>query len=636
MCCSVCTGGNMIRKAGMDGFNVMARLLAALTLAAIAGCGGSGGGDSGPEPLPPPSALSYVNPQTYAVGTAITPLSPSVTGTVTGYTVTPALPDGLALDATSGQLSGTPTALTATADYEITAHNDSGESAFVLTLTIAGVDVLPGSISRMVVGGTSVAANVSIVPQNFAVSSALFAEATDANGVFSPTVDVRAEPGGGYTLSFATSSAVASGHYAGQLTLALCTDSACTGHQPVPSVVVDYAIDVMSASTEWLGDNLTALEAWSGVADWTTFQGNSAHTGHVPVDIDANRFSTRWKIPALTLFANFYQNLSTIAASDGQIFVAGENKLFARSEFDGHAIWSHDFTGVLPYPSVNPPAVSDGVVYMAAGKQASTYLYAYNAGDGSRVFRSPMSSQSEHYLAPTVGEHGIYTNAGTYGGLYAFDRTGAQLYFAYMDQTSAWTPAVDSFGVYTYTGGILQVTDPVSGAILASINDPAFVNYTYEIGGSPVLGAPGSVFVANYVNSLLNGGAIGNALINFDVAGDRIAWRKAGDYASTPAYTDGVVYAANEKPLRLEARAETTGALLWSWTPPQAGDTDFESEVLLTDNLAFVSTNIATYAIDLDSHLTVWSYPQTGRLALSRNGILYLEGTDLLTAINVK
>jgi hypothetical protein len=220
----------MIRKACIDGFNLTIRLLVALALAAMAGCGG-GGGDTGPEPPPPPSALSYASPQIFAIGTAITPLSPTVTGTVDNYTVTPALPDGLTLDATSGQVSGTPTALTAAADYTITAHNASGESAFLLSLAVAGVDVLPGTISRMVVDGTSVAASVSIMPQNFAVSGALFAEAADADGVFSPLVDVTAEPGGGYTLSLATSSTVASGHYAGRLTLALCSDSACTGHQ---------------------------------------------------------------------------------------------------------------------------------------------------------------------------------------------------------------------------------------------------------------------------------------------------------------------------------------------------------------------------------------------------------------------
>src|SRR5262245_54287188 len=44
-----------------------------------------------------PSGLSYPSPQTYVVGAAITPLNPTVTGTVTSYSVSPALPAGLVL-----------------------------------------------------------------------------------------------------------------------------------------------------------------------------------------------------------------------------------------------------------------------------------------------------------------------------------------------------------------------------------------------------------------------------------------------------------------------------------------------------------------------------------------------------------
>ena len=50
---------------------------------------------------------------------------------------------------------------------------------------------------------------------------------------------------------------------------------------------------------------------------------------------------------------------------------------------------------------------------------------------------------------------------------------------------------------------------------------------------------------------------------------------------------------------RLEARAGTDGSLLWSWTPPVAIDTSFLGEVLVTDNLVFVSTYYATYALKL-------------------------------------
>ena len=51
---------------------------------------------------------------------------------------------------------------------------------------------------------------------------------------------------------------------------------------------------------------------------------------------------------------------------------------------------------------------------------------------------------------------------------------------------------------------------------------------------------------------------------------------------------------------------------------------------------AFISTNLSTYAVDLTTHKTVWSYPVTGNLALSSNGVLYLEGINTLTAVNAK
>lgn len=248
-----------------------------------------------------------------------------------------------------------------------------------------------------------------------------------------------------------------------------------------------------------------------------------------------------------------------------------------------------------------------------------------------------MTSQWEGYLAPTVGPNGmLYANAGTYGGLYAFNPTGNQLFFAYEAQTSNWTPAVDSAAVYAYTGGSLRVHHPLTGLVLNEIIDPTFQNYIYEIGGAPVLGASGSVFAASYSNAALNGGMLGNTLLNFRTATNSIAWQVTGAYPTTPGYNAAVVYAVNQNPLRLEARAESDGSLLWWWTPANPGDSQFISEVLLTENLAFVSTNRATYAIDLTTHRPVFSYPTSGKLALSANGILYIHNTTDLIAINLK
>ncbi len=496
------------------------------------------------------------------------------------------------------------------------------------------VKLLSGDISRIVVGGTSVAIDVSIEP-SFTPAGTLYATATDPSGVISPAVAVKPAGAGSYTLSLTSSKSVATGHYTANVTLNLCADAACAVAQQVSSIGVAFDINVMSPTSAWPGDKLSTLSSWQGAPDWATFQGNAAHTGHVPVVVNPDRFSARWRTPALTARGSRYDLMDTLASADGKFFVAASNLLYARNEFDGSTVWQYDFSG-LQFPSVNPPAVANGTVYIAAGQQSSTFMFAFDAATGALRFKAPMSSQWENYLAPTVGAQGVYTNAGGYGGLYGFDPTGQQMFFAGMAQTSMWTPAVDAGGVYSYTGGELKVVHPSTGAVLQTISDPTFQNYIYEIGGAPVLGAPGSVFVANYENSLLNGGNIGNTLTNFSIVRNAIAWQVPGVYPSTPAYAAGILYVANERPMRLEARAEADGALLWSWVPPQAGDTNFKSEVLLTNNLVFVSTNLATYAIDINSHRVVWSYPQVGRLALSKNGVLYIQGTDYLTAINLK
>ena len=79
------------------------------------------------------------------------------------------------------------------------------------------------------------------------------------------------------------------------------------------------------------------------------------------------------------------------------------------------------------------------------------------------------------------------------------------------------------------------------------------------------------------------------------------------------------------------------------WLQISAGDLaeSHASEILLTNNMVFVCTNLATYGVDRQTHELVWSYPLTGRLALSASGVLYIAGQSspgpsLLTAINVK
>jgi hypothetical protein len=86
-----------------------------------------------------PANLTYSsNPVVYALGTPIASNNPSNTGgQPTLYTVSPSLPTGLALDSSTGVITGTPTALHVAANYTVSASNSSGGTTVGLNITVS-------------------------------------------------------------------------------------------------------------------------------------------------------------------------------------------------------------------------------------------------------------------------------------------------------------------------------------------------------------------------------------------------------------------------------------------------------------------------------------------------------------------
>ncbi|MFZ0392557.1 MAG: putative Ig domain-containing protein [Terracidiphilus sp.] len=117
-------------------FIVNAVVVSALLLFSglIPGCGGGGGGNA---TVNPPSGLSYSQTAIVAMmNEAISSDMPTVTGTVTLYAVSPALPAGLSLSASTGMISGTPAALAAKASYTVTASNSGGSTTTSIQITV--------------------------------------------------------------------------------------------------------------------------------------------------------------------------------------------------------------------------------------------------------------------------------------------------------------------------------------------------------------------------------------------------------------------------------------------------------------------------------------------------------------------
>jgi outer membrane protein assembly factor BamB len=124
-------------------------------------------------------------------------------------------------------------------------------------------------------------------------------------------------------------------------------------------------------------------------------------------------------------------------------------------------------------------------------------------------------------------------------------------------------------------------------------------------------------------------------LKKFDTARAAVAWEArvtnwyGGPGFSNPVIADGVLYVTTDN--RLEARSINTGAVQWYWSAPNATT----GQLLIVGNHAFVGTAVETYAIDLSTRKTVWSYPAAGVLAVSQNGILYIAPPGSLVAINL-
>jgi hypothetical protein len=104
-------------------------LLTSLVFLMVA-CGGGGGGA-----VSAPTGLQYAV-GTGEVGSPYGPYPPSVTGTVTEYSVSPDLPAGLALDPATGVISGTPLAASSGTTYTVRASNGGGAATAILTLEI--------------------------------------------------------------------------------------------------------------------------------------------------------------------------------------------------------------------------------------------------------------------------------------------------------------------------------------------------------------------------------------------------------------------------------------------------------------------------------------------------------------------
>ncbi|NOT87058.1 MAG: PQQ-binding-like beta-propeller repeat protein [Lysobacter sp.] len=425
---------------------------------------------------------------------------------------------------------------------------------------------------------------------------------------------------------------LAEGTHVGYVELKTCRDEACVDEIPRGTLYVPFEVIVEDPANIALGE-------------WETFQRDAGHTGYVPATFHPRAFAYKWEWqrPTPVTTQGFIHAVST---APGLVFVsddgAGLLALRALRENDGGLVWEQTFPN---YPALNPPAAANGKVYAATTGHQQTFLWAFHAGTGAPVFQNSFAAQWSDVMAPTIRDGRVYTNGGYYGGgVYAYSDTAGDLQWSmFSGDDEMTTPAVDQSRVYHYDGTALVTYDTATGLKLSSISDPYSPVQGYAHNGAPMLGRADSVTsFSGGTYSIFGSADLSSArpLINFSVANNAARWRTARAYMTQPATAKGIVYAGSNTPKSFDAIDEATGQVLWSWVP-QPSDVRFHRNVVVTDNLVFVSTNRVVYALDLATRQPVWSYPAPGTLAISASGTLYIvegasQSTGRLIAIALK
>jgi|GEM_PF-366881 len=348
---------------------------------------------------------------------------------------------------------------------------------------------------------------------------------------------------------------------------------------------------------------------------WPMMGRDAAHTGFYPGSLNGQTLSQAWTLQVAP------QALNQVSIAEGKVFATpdiyfNETQLSAVDLTTGTLAWKKLWP--VQARSLNGPAYFGGVLYVQRGNHSSdSQLWALNATDGSTKWSTPFSAQWEEYLPPTVTDTSVFTAGGSYGGTYGYNRTtGAQLFFASLDQYDGWTPSFYNGKAYSFVTGKFRQHNPTLGTIDWTL-DLTWNWNGYTMGRTMAI-ASGAAFVVNNRSP-------SNELVCIDLTTQAVRWRvQTGFAAATPAVAGSSVYAFDAAG-NVQAYDITSGALLRTYTTG-IGTSGLYQPIVTNDTL-FACSSTSTAIHTLSTGTKTQTIAAGGIPSLS-NSYLLLAGTD--------
>lgn len=388
--------------------------------------------------------------------------------------------------------------------------------------------------------------------------------------------------------------------------------------------------------------------------EWSMYRGGASHTGYMPVDINNSAITQvwAWNIGAdhQEWYGPSWPNIQPVAVGDGKVYVTTgklgdpHQTIYAIDLQSGTELWNKDLGKMT---TLGPPVADIGKVIFSydSGNTSMTigsihHMDFLSSADGSLLKRSSYASQTQDPL-PTLFDGTVFSECEPYGGLCSWSISSgtANWQSNYMAQTDSWTPAVDQNYIYAYAPPTCAVEYGClpSGLYTYRKNSGQLIGYIpaslwgipTSYGGNfysaPIIGSRGNVLVAGGYEFMDLSAPVHGAIASFDIPYQRISWQILGNYRGQPALSNGIAYAANLDPMRIEAIDENTGAILWTLPPPPPEERAYVGDPVVTNHHLIYSTNKRVYMVDLRSKQVVWSYPSAAEIAVTRDGHLLLS-----------